>query len=105
MGGRGTASPLRRKISPFGRNDKLDGRNDKLCGRAVIPNAVRNLILTNCDFMYININSKFYKKEKAKLSVLDRGFLYGDGVFETMRVYNGHIFALNEHLERLKNSA
>lgn len=55
--------------------------------------------------MFININGKFYTKDKAKVSVLDRGFLYGDGVFETMRVYNGHIFALNEHLKRLRNSA
>ncbi|MDD5772833.1 MAG: aminotransferase class IV [bacterium] len=55
--------------------------------------------------MYIKINGKFYTKDKAKVSVLDRGFLYGDGVFETMRVYNGHVFALNEHLARLRNSA
>lgn len=55
--------------------------------------------------MYININGKFYKEAEAKISVLDRGFLYGDGIFETMRVYNGNIFALDEHLKRLRSSA
>ena len=55
--------------------------------------------------MFININGKFYTEKNAKVSVLDRGFLYGDGVFETMRVYNGRIFALNEHLMRLRHSA
>lgn len=55
--------------------------------------------------MYININGKFYREDRAKISVLDRGFLYGDGVFETMRADNGNIFALGEHLKRLRNSA
>ncbi|MEW6087238.1 MAG: aminotransferase class IV [bacterium] len=54
--------------------------------------------------MFININGKFYKEKDAKISVLDRGFLYGDGVFETMRVYKGRIFTLEKHLDRFKNS-
>lgn len=41
----------------------------------------------------------------AKVSVFDRGFLYGDSVFETLRTYNGKAFALDEHLERLARSA
>lgn len=55
--------------------------------------------------MYIWINGKFYSENEAKISVFDHGFLYGDGIFETLRVYNGKIFLLNEHLQRLQNSA
>lgn len=50
---------------------------------------------------YVYINSVLVSKEDAKVSVFDRGFLYGDGVFETMRIYNGVPFRLNEHMERL----
>ena len=47
------------------------------------------------------INNKFVDIKSAKISVFDRGFLYGDGVFETMRSYAGVIFKLDEHLDRL----
>ena len=50
---------------------------------------------------YVYINSGLVSKEDAKVSVFDRGFLYGDGVFETMRIYNGVPFRLDEHMERL----
>ena len=43
--------------------------------------------------------------EDAKVSVFDRGFLYGDSIFETIRTYGGHPFALDEHLARLEASA
>lgn len=43
-------------------------------------------------------------REKASVSVLDRGFLLGDGVYEVIPVYHGKLFRLNEHLERLQNS-
>lgn len=55
--------------------------------------------------MLIYINGKFYKKEKACISVLDHGVLYGDGVFEGIRIYNGKVFRLREHLKRLYDSA
>jgi len=55
--------------------------------------------------MKIFIDGKLYPKEEAKVSVWDHGFLYGDGVFEGIRVYNKKIFKLNEHLERLYYSA
>ena len=48
--------------------------------------------------MKIYINGKFYDKKDAKVSVFDHGFLYGDGVFEGVRVYNRLIFKLNEHV-------
>src|SRR5437773_12107785 len=53
----------------------------------------------------IYISGKLYDKADAKVSVYDHGFLYGDGVFEGIRIYNGKAFRLNEHLERLYESA
>ena len=50
------------------------------------------------------INGRFTDREGAKISVYDRGFLYGDGVFETMRAYAGVIFRLDAHLDRLFGS-
>ena len=50
------------------------------------------------------VNKKFIPLDKAKLPALDRGFLYGDGVFETMRSYGGVIFRLEKHLKRLRKS-
>jgi len=47
------------------------------------------------------INGEMVPKDKAMVSVFDRGFLYGDGVFETVRIYNGIPFMLDEHMERL----
>ncbi|MEW6620993.1 MAG: branched-chain-amino-acid transaminase [bacterium] len=53
----------------------------------------------------VYIDGELFKKEEAKISVFDHGLLYGDGVFEGIRVYNGRVFKLNEHLERLYKSA
>lgn len=47
------------------------------------------------------LNNRFVPLDKAKISVLDRGFQYGDGVFETMRSYKGVVFRLEKHIERL----
>jgi branched-chain amino acid aminotransferase len=55
--------------------------------------------------LQIYINGKLYDKEDAKISVYDHGLLYGDGVFEGMRSYGGKVFRLDEHLDRLWNSA
>lgn len=55
--------------------------------------------------MKIYINGKFYDKENAKISVFDHGLLYGDGVFEGIRSYNRLVFKLNEHIDRLFESA
>ncbi|MDN7229288.1 branched-chain-amino-acid transaminase [Planococcus sp. N064] len=53
----------------------------------------------------IYLNGEFVRKEDAKVSIYDHGFLYGDGVFEGIRSYNGNVFRLEEHLERLYDSA
>ncbi|RJO65249.1 MAG: branched-chain-amino-acid transaminase [Candidatus Omnitrophota bacterium] len=55
--------------------------------------------------MKVYINGKLYEKENAKISVFDHGLLYGDGVFEGIRVYNHLVFKLKEHIERLYESA
>ncbi len=55
--------------------------------------------------LQIYINGKLYDKEDAKISVYDHGLLYGDGVFEGMRIYSGRVFRMDEHLQRLWNSA
>jgi branched-chain amino acid aminotransferase len=54
---------------------------------------------------WIYLNGEFVSKEDAKISVYDHGFLYGDGIFEGIRIYNGNIFKCKEHLERLYDSA
>jgi branched-chain amino acid aminotransferase len=53
----------------------------------------------------VYINGNFIEKSKACISVFDHGFLYGDGVFEGIRAYNGYIFKLKEHIDRLYASA
>ncbi len=55
--------------------------------------------------MKIYIDGQFYAKEDAKISVFDHGLLYGDGVFEGIRFYNGGVFRLEEHINRLFDSA
>src|SRR5712691_3330176 len=56
-------------------------------------------------FSQIYIDGKFYAEGDAKVSVFDHGLLYGDGIFEGIRFYNGRVFRLEEHLERLWDSA
>lgn len=51
--------------------------------------------------LLIYIDGKFYPKSEAKISVYDHGLLYGDGVFEGIRAYNGIVFKLKEHIDRL----
>ena len=58
-----------------------------------------------CTTMEVYIDGKFYPKAEAKISVFDHGFLYGDGIFEGIRLYKGCVFRLEEHLERLEMSA
>lgn len=55
--------------------------------------------------LLIYLDGKFVPKSEAKVSVYDHGFLYGDGVFEGIRAYNGRVFKLKEHVDRLYDSA
>ena len=54
--------------------------------------------------MWIFLNDRFVSQREAKVSVFDHGFLYGDGVYETLRAYGGRIFMLERHLARLRRS-
>jgi branched-chain amino acid aminotransferase len=53
----------------------------------------------------VYINGRFYDQHDARISVYDHGLLYGDGVFEGMRAYNGRVFRMQQHLDRLWESA
>jgi len=55
--------------------------------------------------LQIYIDGAYYTKAQAKISVYDHGFLYGDGVFEGIRAYNGVVFKLKEHVDRLYRGA
>jgi branched-chain amino acid aminotransferase len=55
--------------------------------------------------MWIYLNDRFVKEEEAVVSVFDHGFLYGDGVYETIRSYGSRIFMRGQHLARLRRSA
>jgi len=55
--------------------------------------------------LYVYINGEYFPKSNAKISVYDHGLLYGDGVFEGIRAYDGTVFKLKEHIDRLYNSA
>ena len=50
------------------------------------------------------LNGQWSRPEDTKISVFDRGFMFGDGVYEVMPVYNGHIFTLTQHIARLQRS-
>jgi len=55
--------------------------------------------------MLIYVDGKLVPKDQATVSVFDHGFLYGDGVFEGIRVYDGNVFRLEEHIDRLYESS
>jgi len=55
--------------------------------------------------MFVWFNGKLMPAKKVRIDYLDRGFMYGDGVFESLRTYNGKPFMLDEHLKRLNKAA
>lgn len=55
--------------------------------------------------MLVYLNGHFVPRDEARISVYDHGYLYGDGIYETMRSYSGRIFLRDRHLSRLKQSA
>ena len=55
--------------------------------------------------MWVFLNNQFVPREEARISVFDHGFLYGDGVYETLRSYHGHVFMRQKHIARLFRSA
>ncbi len=85
-----TLSELLKKTAYAGTQESTVGARRVCCARAALK---------------IYINGKLLEKEDAKISVYDHGLLYGDGVFEGMRSYGGKVFRLEQHLDRLWNSA
>jgi branched-chain amino acid aminotransferase len=55
--------------------------------------------------LLVYMDGEFVPENEAKISIFDHGFLYGDGVFEGIRAYNGRVFRLKEHIDRLYDSA
>ena len=53
----------------------------------------------------VNVNGRISDEHEAVISVFDHGFLYGEGIYETLRTYNGRLFLFDRHLRRLRNSA
>src|SRR6202171_5002733 len=72
-------------------------RTRETTGKAALKPAVKDSM--------IFIDGKFYSQANAKISVFDHGLLYGDGIFEGIRFYNGRVFRLEEHIDRLWDSA
>jgi branched-chain amino acid aminotransferase len=58
-----------------------------------------------CMAATVNVNGRTFDQEHAVISVFDHGFLYGEGVYETLRTYNGQPFLFERHMRRLRNSA
>lgn len=54
---------------------------------------------------HVNVNGRLFDKEHAVISVFDHGFLYGEGIYETLRTYDGEPFLFDRHMRRLRNSA
>src|SRR6202011_1624560 len=72
-------------------------RTQETAAKAAVKPGVRDAM--------IFIDGKFYTQANAKISVFDHGLLYGDGIFEGIRFYSGRVFRLEEHLDRLWDSA
>jgi branched-chain amino acid aminotransferase len=53
----------------------------------------------------VNVNGRIFDEHEAVISVFDHGFLYGEGIYETLRTYNGRLFLFDRHMRRLRNSA
>src|SRR5207253_7664358 len=53
----------------------------------------------------VNVNCRVVDQEHATVSVFDHGFLYGEGIYETLRTYNGQPFLFDRHMRRLRRSA
>ena len=73
--------------------------------KAAVKPANEDAAASSTKELKIYIDGQFLPEAEAKISVFDHGLLYGDGIFEGIRFYNGRVFRLEEHLERLWDSA
>ncbi|WP_455199466.1 aminotransferase class IV, partial [Kaarinaea lacus] len=75
---------------------------NKLSVPKPVSRQLRHIFYINMATVYLN--GEFMPDTEAKIPVLDRGFIFGDGVYEVIPVYGGNLFRLKEHLQRLQNS-
>src|ERR1700750_2157891 len=71
----------------------------------ITPSVQQNTAPAPARELTIFLDGKFVPEAEAKVSVFDHGLLYGDGIFEGVRFYNGRVFRLDEHTDRLWDSA
>jgi branched-chain amino acid aminotransferase len=84
---------------------QTDAKNSKAAVKPAVETRAANPSAAAARQSQIYIDGEFYSEANAKVSVFDHGLLYGDGIFEGIRFYNGRVFRLEEHLERLWDSA
>src|SRR5207237_7540754 len=63
------------------------------------------MVLSKLMTATVNVNGRIFDQEHAVVSVFDHGFLFGEGVYETQRTYNGQPFLFDRHMRRLRRSA
>jgi len=93
------------RASDFFRHPSFGIRFFPICTGFVIAMVCSLSYVSRRAGMKVYIDGKFYGERDAKISVFDHGLLYGDGVFEGIRAYNGRVFRLKEHIDRLFFSA
>lgn len=79
---------------------RCEAANEYLRSRASNNRRTHNMHTKKISY----VNGAFIPESEAVVSVFDRGFLYGDGVFETMRAYDGRVFRIHQHIQRLRES-
>ncbi len=75
------------------------------CGLDILSQAIKVNVKGVLMGKYVMLGGELVESEKARVFADDRGFLYGDGLFETVRCYQGRVYRLDDHLERLAKSA
>src|SRR5262245_46926009 len=88
------------------RTQRISPRNFALCPLCSSGvGAGRRLMYAAQMSAIVNVNGRVSDQEHAVISVFDHGFLYGEGVYETLRTYNGQPFLFDRHMQRLRRSA
>jgi branched-chain amino acid aminotransferase len=93
------------KTATAGNGEMAIGKPSNRTAKAKSVKPANENAASSAKELTIYIDGKFLPEAEAKISVFDHGLLYGDGVFEGIRFYNGRVFRLEEHLERLWDSA
>src|SRR5712671_6476932 len=91
---------------------RIRTRTQRIYHPSVRRVSLRVLLSSSVSLLYslpmaatVNVNGRVFDQEHAVISVFDHGFLYGEGVYETLRTYNGQPFLFERHMRRLRRSA